>query len=253
MRLLVLGGTSEASALARALAGRADIAAILSLAGRTRAPAPAPIPVRSGGFGGAEGLRGYLASERIDAVIDATHPFAARMARHAAQACAAAGAPLLAFSRPPWMRQDGDWWIEVDTMEEAAVALGAAPRRVFLTPGRQQLAAFAAAPQHWYLVRAIDAPEDLETLPRRRLILARGPFSRPEEEALMRAERIDTLVSKNSGGEATYAKIEAARALRLPVVMVRRPERPPVSQATSVAEALAWLDGLEPARHRPAP
>ncbi|MGA2045097.1 MAG: cobalt-precorrin-6A reductase [Roseiarcus sp.] len=253
MRLLVLGGTTEAGALARALAGRADIAAILSLAGRTRAPAPAPIPVRSGGFGGAEGLHAYLDAERIDAVIDATHPFAAQMARNAAQACAAAGVPLLALTRPPWARQDGDDWIEVDTMEEAALALGAAPRRVFLTQGRQQLAAFAAAPQHWYLVRAIDAPEDLEALPRRRLILARGPFSRADEEALMGAERIDKLVSKNSGGEATYAKIAAARALGLPVVMVRRPERPAVAQATCVEEALAWLDGVGSARHRPAP
>ena len=243
MRLLLLGGTTEASALAAALAGRPDIAAILSLAGRTRAPAPAPIPMRSGGFGGAEGLRGYLEAERIDAVVDATHPFAAQMARNAAQACAAAGVPLLALSRPPWARQAGDRWIEVEAMDEAARALGSAPRRVFLTQGRQQLAAFAAAPQHFYLLRAIEAPDDLEALPRRRLILARGPFSRAGEEALLREERIDMLVSKNSGGDATYAKLEAARALGLPVVMVRRPARPPVPQAGSVAEALAWLDG----------
>ena len=243
MRLLILGGTAQASALAAAVATRADIAAILSLAGRTSEPAPARVPTRVGGFGGVEGLVAYLKAARIDAVIDATHPFAAQMSRHVAQASDAAGVPLLAFTRPPWERARGDRWIEVATMAEAAHTLGAPARDVFLTQGRQQLAAFAEAPQHRYLVRAIEPPDALDALPHHRLILARGPFARADEEALMRAHGIAIVVSKNSGGAATYGKIEAARGLGLPVVMVRRPDKPDVAQATRLEEALAWLDG----------
>jgi precorrin-6A/cobalt-precorrin-6A reductase len=248
MRLLILGGTTEASALAVALAGRADVAAILSLAGRTGEPAPSPIPRRVGGFGGPAGLRDYLEAERIDAVVDATHPFAARMSRHAAEACAATGVALLVFTRSPWARQAGDRWIEVETMAAAAEALGAEPRRVFLTQGRSQLAAFAGAPQHRYLLRAIEPPADIVAPPFHKLILARGPFRLADEEALMRAENIEIVVAKNSGGEATYAKIEAARVLGIPVVMVQRPIRPPIAQTTRLDEVLAWIGA-----HRAAP
>ncbi|WP_158815611.1 cobalt-precorrin-6A reductase [Methylocapsa sp. S129] len=248
MRLLILGGTTEASVLADAIAGRADIAAVLSLAGRTRSPAPSPIPTRIGGFGGAEGLSAYLDAEHIDAVVDATHPFAAQMSRHAAEACRAAKLPLLIFTRPPWERQSGDRWIDVATMEEAARTLGDIPRNVFLTQGRLQLGAFAGARHHRYIVRAIERPDKIDALPRHRLILARGPFRFADEEALMRAESIEFLVSKNSGGEATYAKIEAARNLGLPVVMVRRPAKPDVERTTRLEEVLAWLD-----THRAAP
>ena len=248
MRLLILGGTVEASGLAAALAGRTDVAAILSLAGRTGEPASSPIPRRIGGFGGAAGLRDYLKAERFDAVIDATHPFAALMSHHAAEACEAAGAPLLVFTRAPWERRSGDRWIDVDTTQAAAQALGDAPRRVFLTQGRSQLAAFASAPRHRYLVRAIERPADIDALPHHRLILSRGPFRLADEEALMRTEAIEILVSKNSGGEATYAKIEAARILGVPVVMVQRPAAPPVAQTTRLAEALAWIEA-----HRAAP
>ncbi len=248
MRLLILGGSAEASALAAALAGRADIAAILSLAGRTLHPAPSPVPRRIGGFGGPAGLRAFLEGARIDAVVDATHPFAARMSRHAAQACAATEVPLLVFTRPRWERRSGDRWIDVETMEAAARALGPAPRRVFLTQGRSQLAAFAGAPQHRYLVRAIERPAEIDALPFHRLILARGPFRLADEEALLRAENIEILVSKNSGGEATYAKIEAARNLGVPVVMAQRPAKPPVAQATRLEQVLAWIEA-----HRAAP
>ena len=244
MRLLVLGGTAQASALADALADRAGVAATLSLAGRTQDPAPSRVPMRIGGFGGVEGLRAYLKTERIDAIVDATHPFAAQMSRHAAQACVAAAVPLLAFTRPPWARQSGDHWIEVDTMDAAARTLGAVPRDVFLAQGRLQLAAFAAAPQHRYLVRAIERPPDIDALPHHRLILSRGPFKLAEEEALMREANIAILVSKNSGGGATYAKIEAARRLGLPVVMVRRPAKPPIAQTARLEEVLGWIDGL---------
>jgi precorrin-6A/cobalt-precorrin-6A reductase len=242
LRLLILGGTAEANALAAAIAGRAGIEAILSLAGRTQHPAPSPIPTRIGGFGGVQGLRAYLEAARIDAVVDATHPFAAQMSRHAAEACATAKLPLLIFTRPPWQRVSGDRWIEVATMAEAAQALGPVPRNVFLTQGRQQLGAFAAAPHHRYLIRAIEPPEGIDALPRHRLILARGPFHIADEEALMREENIECLVSKNSGGAATYAKIEAARNLALPIVMVQRPAKPDVEQITRLETALAWIE-----------
>ncbi len=242
MRLLILGGTTEASALAAALAGRADVAAVLSLAGRTGDPAPSPIPRRIGGFGGAAGLRDYLKAERIDAVVDATHPFAARMSRHATEACKATGVARLVFTRAPWARESGDRWIEVGTMVAAAQALGSEPRRVFLTQGRSQLAAFASAPQHRYLVRAIEPPADIGALPLHRLILSRGPFRLADEEALMRAENIDIVVAKNSGGEATYAKIEAARILGIPIVMIQRPAGPPATQTTRLEEVLAWIE-----------
>jgi precorrin-6A/cobalt-precorrin-6A reductase len=242
MRLLILGGTAEASALAERLAERADIEAILSLAGRTREPAASPIARRVGGFGGAEGLSDYLVAERIDAVVDATHPFAAQMSRHAAQACEASGTPRLVFTRPPWRRQAGDLWTEVDTMSQAAAALGTAPSHVFLTQGRLQLGAFAQAPQHRYLVRAIERPADIDALPDHRLILSRGPFALAGEEDLMRREAIEVLVSKNSGGAATYAKIEAARNLGLRVVMVRRPAQPASLVTADLNEALAWIE-----------
>jgi precorrin-6A/cobalt-precorrin-6A reductase len=241
LRLLILGGTAEASQLVAAMAGRAEIAPILSLAGRTQRPAASPVPMRVGGFGGAEGLRAYLGAEAIEAVVDATHPFAAQMSRHAAEACGALQVPLLIFTRPPWQREDGDRWIEVATMDEAAHALGAEPRHVFLTQGRLQLGAFAGAPQHRYLVRAIERPDAIDALPRHRLILARGPFDLEDEEALMRQEKIDIVVSKNSGGAATYAKIAAARRLGLSVVMVRRPGKPDVARTSELGEVLDWL------------
>jgi precorrin-6A/cobalt-precorrin-6A reductase len=242
LRLLILGGTTEANALAAALAGRENIDAILSLAGRTQQPTRSALPMRIGGFGGAAGLRAYCEAERIEAVIDATHPFAAQMSRHAAEACQAAKIPLLAFTRAAWTAQDGDRWIAVETMEGAARALGEEPRNVFLTQGRQQLAAFASAPQHRYLVRAIERPTAIDALPSHRLILARGPFRLADEEALMRREGIEFVVSKNSGGEATYAKIEAARNLGVPVVMVRRPAKPAVAQTARLEDAMAWIE-----------
>ena len=185
-RVLVLGGSSEASALVRLLAGRPDIEATLSLAGRTAQPAPAPIATRSGGFGGVEGLIDYLTSRDIEAVIDATHPFAAQMSRNAREACALLALPLVVLTRAAWEPVAGDRWIDVADAAEAASALGEAPRRVFLTLGRLSLPAFAAAPLHHYLIRAIDPPEGLEALPRHELILARPPFTMGHEERLMR-------------------------------------------------------------------
>ena len=220
----------------------------MSLAGATATPGPAPIPLRIGGYGGAEGLAAFLTAERIDAVIDATHPFAARMSANAVAACRAAGTPLVVFTRPPWTREPGDRWVEVATMDEAADALGTEPRTVFLTQGRLQLAAFARAPHHRYIVRAIDRPAEIDALPDCKLILARGPFSLADELALMKRERIEALVTKNSGGRATYAKIEAARALGIEVAILRRPDAPEAETLHDLDAVMAWIGA-----HRPAP
>ena len=243
LRLLILGGTSEASALARRLADEPGVAPLLSLAGATANPAPAPIPQRVGGFGGAEGLASYLEAERIDAVIDATHPFAQRMSANALAAADATGTPLVVFTRPPWTRQASDRWIEVATMDDAAQALGTERKTVFLTQGRLQLAAFARAPQHRYILRAIDRPAGIEALPECNLILARGPFALDGELKLMRDERVEALVTKNSGGRATYAKIEAARTLGVSVVMVRRPKPPEAETLSDLDAVMAWIAG----------
>ena len=247
LRLLILGGTLEASALARRVADEHAIAALLSLAGATADPAPAPVPQRVGGFGGPEGLAAYLDAERIDAVVDATHPFAAHISANAAAACRATDTPLVVFGRPPWIREPDDRWVEVATIDEAVSALGATPETVFLTQGRLQLAAFARAPQHRYVVRAIDQPAEIDALSDFKLILARGPFSLPDELALMQREGIETLVTKNSGGRATYPKIEAARALGIEVVVVRRPPAPEAETLYDLDAVMAWIDSHAPA------
>jgi len=244
MRVLVLGGTTEASRLAKALSARPEFAATLSLAGRTEAPAAQPIPTRIGGFGGIEGLAAYLRGHAIDVLVDATHPFAAQISRHAAEAARQTGTPIVAFVRPPWGREPGDGWVEVETLEDAARAIGEAPRRVLLTTGRLGLASFDVAPQHHYLIRTIDPPGDLPGLPDHALLLDRGPFDLAAERALMLRERVEVVVTKNSGGTATYPKIVAARELGLPVIVVRPPVRPEVPQVHDVAAVLAFIEGV---------
>ncbi len=239
--ILILGGTTEASGLIRALAGEPWLALTLSLAGRTLRPTPTGVPTRVGGFDGAEGLVAWIAEHRIASVIDATHPFAARMSRNAAIACARTGVPLLAIRRPPWMPVEGDRWIEVDDMAAAAAAIGPDPRRVFLTIGRQELGAFAAAPQHDYVARTIEPIGDALSVPRLTELSARGPFALADEIAFLRQNAIAVLVTKNSGGPATYAKIAAARELGLPVVIVRQPPTPDVPFVPDVEGAAAWL------------
>ncbi|WP_413991843.1 cobalt-precorrin-6A reductase [Labrys okinawensis] len=238
--ILILGGTTEAAALARLLAGRPGIPAMLSLAGRTQNPAPPPIPYRVGGFGGVEGLSTFLRERRARAMVDATHPFAEQMSAQAVAAAQRTGVQLLALRRPAWRAEPRDNWTEVADAEAAAVALGSEPRRVFLTTGRLELPAFLAAPHHFYLVRSVDAPEELP--PHARLILARGPFAEEDELALMREERIEVVVTKNSGGSATYGKIVAARRLGLPVILLKRPEVAEVETVTTAEEALAWIE-----------
>jgi precorrin-6A/cobalt-precorrin-6A reductase len=240
-RILILGGTLEARRLAERLRGRADMAITLSLAGRTATPAAQPVPVRIGGFGGAEGLAAYLRAERIAALIDATHPYAATISQNAARAAATAGVRLLALRRPAWQPAAGDRWTEVADVPSAVRALGSAPRHVFLALGRKELAPFASAPQHHYLVRSVDPVEPPLGVSHASYLVARGPFAETAERELLLAHGIDAIVSKNSGGDATYGKIAAARALGIEVVMLRRPQLPAVPNVASVEEAAAWL------------
>jgi precorrin-6A/cobalt-precorrin-6A reductase len=246
LRVLILGGTTEASALARAIAGDARLAPLLSLAGRTTNPRPQPVPVRTGGFGGTDGLVRFLRDDAVGAVVDATHPYADQMSAHAVAACREAGVPLASLVRSEWQGQAGDRWQLVADTAAAARTLGATPRRVFLSLGRQELQLFAAAPQHHYLARLIERPERQDLPPDLRIVHARGPFDRADEERLLREERIDVMISKNAGGSATYAKIEAARALGLPVIMIARPHKPSGKAMADVEACVAWLHGLAP-------
>ena len=241
-RVLILGGTTEASALACALVDRADLDVVLSLAGRTETPTRPPIAHRIGGFGGVAGLIEFLKSQTISGVIDATHPYAAQMTQNAAQACAALDIPRLIFTRPAWVPVEGDQWQSVHDVEAAVDALGASPKRVFLTVGRLSLAAFRRADIHSYLVRSIDQPHASEMPRDTKLILARGPFTVEDETQLMRAERIERLVTKNSGGAQTDAKLAAARALQIPVIMVERPALPESRVTYDLQEALAFIE-----------
>jgi precorrin-6A/cobalt-precorrin-6A reductase len=238
-KVLILGGTSQGRLLAERLKGDARFDTLLSFAGRTASLQAPAVPHRIGGFGGVPGLVAFLRAGRFDALIDATHAFAARMSVHAVEAAQTLQLPLLRVEHPAWTQQPGDLWHEVDDMHEAAQALGSTPRRVFLTIGRQEIAAFAHAPQHHYLARAVD-PFELP-LPNARLITTRGPFDEASERALLEREAIDVLVSKNAGTDATSAKLAAARALQLPVIMVRRPPLPAAELASSVDAAEAWL------------
>lgn len=241
-RVLLLGGTAEAARLARALA-EAGVDAVFSYAGRTENPVAQPLPVRVGGFGGVEGLAAYLQSQRISHMIDATHPFAAQMSRNAATASAATGTPLIALERMPWQAAKGDRWTHVPDWAQAVDALGEAPRRVFLAIGRQNLDAFAAAPQHHYLLRLVDRPAEPLPLPRAEAVIARGPFTTEGDRALLQDHRIELIVAKNAGGAGAEAKLVAARDLGLPVVLIDRPIVPGRRVARTVDEVMAWLTG----------
>jgi precorrin-6A/cobalt-precorrin-6A reductase len=237
-RILILGGTTEARELAGALAGF-DVT--LSLAGRTVAPARQPVPVRVGGFGGVAGLVAHLQAERVGLLVDATHPYAVTISAHAAEAAGIAGVLLLALRRPGWRRVEGDDWVEVADVAAAVMALGEAPRRVFLALGRQEVAGFARAPQHDYLIRSVDPIKPRLGVPRAQYLLGRGPFDAAGERAMLEGHRIERIVCKNSGGAATYGKIAAARELGIRVVMLARPVLPEVPSVGSVAEACAWV------------
>ncbi|WP_354643348.1 cobalt-precorrin-6A reductase [Kitasatospora camelliae] len=241
MHVLILGGTTEGRRLAAELAGDPALRVTSSLAGRVAEPRLPAGEVRIGGFGGPAGLAAWLRAQHVDALIDATHPFAGTISRNAAEAAAEVHVPLLGLRRPSWVPVDGDDWHPVDSLDAAAAALPALGERVFLTTGRQGLAAFAHL-DLWFLARSVDAPEP--PLPARtEVLLDRGPFDLDGERAVLREHRIDVLVTKDSGGAATAPKLEAARELGLPVVVVRRPQPPAgVPTAPDVAAAVAWLD-----------
>src|SRR5262249_37677440 len=192
--------------------------------------------------GGAQGLADYLTTERIDALVDATHPYAATISANAARAAELSKTPLLALRRPPWIPVSGDRWIDVADVQGAVEALAGAPRRVFLALGRKELAPFAIAPQHHYLVRSVDPVDPPLAVPHAIYVTGRGPFDETHDRALLQQHRIEIVVAKNSGGTATYGKIAAACALGLPVVLLRRAPPPPVATVETVEDAVAWLD-----------
>ena len=238
--LLILGGTTEARVLAQQV-DAAGIAAIYSYAGRTALPEPLPVPTRIGGFGGPEGLASYLQTTGITHVVDATHPFASIMSRNAVEACRATGLPLVALTRPAWAPLDSDIWVRAPDMERAVAALDTEPQRIFLAIGRKEVGRFAARPQHHYLLRLVDPPRTPPPLPNHDIVIAKGPFSVEGDLELLRAHKIGLVVSKNSGGSGARAKIDAARMLGLPVLMIDRPEIPERHEVHSVAEVLDWI------------
>jgi precorrin-6A/cobalt-precorrin-6A reductase len=238
--VLLLGGTTEASALAGLLAKR-GVPAALSYAGRTETPRSQPIAVRIGGFGGVAGLVDYLRAYRVTHLIDATHPFAATMSAHAVAAAREAGVPLLALTRPPWEPAAGDRWTRVGDIAEAVAKLAGAPRRVMLALGRMHVETFAAQPQHHYLLRFVDTPHEPPALPHHSLVVDRGPFTAERDERLMHDHAIDLVVCKNAGGSGAQAKLVAARRLGLEVLMIDRPPVPPRPEVHDPQEVLAWL------------
>ena len=241
-RILILGGTAEARQLAGRLAGRAGLEITLSLAGRTATPTAQPVPVRVGGFGGADGLAKYLVDERIDVLIDATHPYANVISANAVEAARRSGVPSIALRRPPWIAVAGDRWIEVSDVGEAVRAIGQTPRRVFVALGRNELAPFREAPQHYYLIRSVDPVDPPLPLPHVGYVTGRGPFGEADDRELMTEHRIDVVVAKNSGGTATYGKIAVARARDIDVIMLRRPAAPDGAAVATIEDAIAWLD-----------
>lgn len=239
MRALVLGGTADASLLAAEIA-RAGIDAVYSYGGRTRAPAGQPLPTRIGGFGGVSGLADYIRREGITHVIDATHPFAAEMSRNAVAACAETGTPLIALERAPWIKTSDDAWIEAADVNAAVAELPEAPTNVFLAIGRQHIAPFAAKPQHAYTLRFVDPPES--PLPfAADVIVSRGPFTLDSELEMLRTRGIAWIVARNSGGGGARAKIDAARRLGLPIIMISRPQLPERRRVERVDEIMQWL------------
>jgi precorrin-6A/cobalt-precorrin-6A reductase len=243
-RLLILGGTAEAAALARVAVERlgSQLEVTTALAGRTESPGPLPGRVRIGGFGGAAGLAAYLAEARIELLIDATHPFADQISRHARLASEQAVVPRLVLERPPWRRHPLDRWIEVEDVDGAAAAVARVGRRCLVTIGMRELGAFADVTQVHFVVRLIDPPPEPLPLASHEVVLGRGPFTLAGERELLRRYRIDVLAAKASGGAATEAKLIAAREAGLPVVMLRRPKPEPGPRVGTVEAALAWLE-----------
>lgn len=240
MKILILGGTSEASALASAVAKR-GLPAIFSYAGRVATPKPQPLPTRIGGFGGVSGLASFLAQQRITHIVDATHPFAAQMSTNVVAAAAQCGVKAIALTRPAWRPVEGDQWQCVASIDEAVSALAGPSQRVLLAIGRMHLAAFATQPQHHYVLRLVDRPTSPLPLPDVSTVIDRGPFTLEGDLALLEKQRIQRIVCKNSGGEGAASKLTAARKLGLHVVMIERPYLPSRLEAHTVDEVINWI------------
>jgi precorrin-6A/cobalt-precorrin-6A reductase len=237
MRVLLLGGTAEGRELARHLHPHVDI--ISSLAGRVPDPALPVGPVRIGGFGGVDGLRRWLHDERIDAVVDATHPFAATMTAHAAQVCRELAMPHLVLARPPW--DPGGAIVVASDIDASETVAEQGYSRVFLTTGRSGVKAFADS-DAWFLIRAVTEPDNASLPRHHQLVLSRGPYRYDDEMQLLTQHRVEALVTKNSGGDMTRSKLDAAAALDVPVVMVARPQLPDgVTAVGTVQEAIDWV------------
>ncbi|KXG85501.1 cobalt-precorrin-6A reductase [Agrobacterium bohemicum] len=239
--ILILGGTADARILAGKLAEGSGYRLLLSMAGRTRDPVQQPVPMRTGGFGGSSGLAAFITENQFDLLVDATHPYAARISANAVQAAELTNVPLVSLERPAWKKQLGDDWQNVADVESAMKALGANSTNAFLALGRQELLPFEAAPQHHYLIRSVDPVEPKLAVPNARYITARGPFTLADEINLMSENRIAVIVSKNSGGTAAYAKIEAARQLGIKVLMIERPDLTRAATVPSIDTALATI------------
>ncbi|MDQ0906097.1 precorrin-6A/cobalt-precorrin-6A reductase [Streptomyces canus] len=244
--ILILGGTTEARELAAVLTARPGIRVTTSLAGRVTRPGAVAGEVRIGGFGGAAGLADWMREQHVDALIDATHPFARAITAHAARAAEATGVPSVVLRRPSWRPGPGDRWHPVDSLDAAAALLPSLGRRVFLTTGRMELAVFAHLSEMHFVVRSVELPEP-PMPPHTEVLLSRGPFTVADESTLLYDHCIDVLVTKDSGGAATSAKLTAARELALPVVVVRRPALPDgVTSVPDVAGVQRWLDLVSP-------
>ncbi|MGH3950914.1 MAG: cobalt-precorrin-6A reductase [Pseudonocardiaceae bacterium] len=237
--VLILGGTAEARALAAALVER-EVPVVSSLAGRVARPRLPPGEVRVGGFGGPDGLACWLTERHVRAVVDATHPFAEQISASSVRAARAVGVPLVRLERPGWAPPPGADWHWVADLAEAATLVPSLGDRIFLTSGRKGLAAFADLREPWFLIRCVDPPEE-PLPPLREVLLGRGPYTVEGELRLMREHRIEVLVTKDSGGSMTAAKLQAARELGIPMVVVRRPPRPDAETVADVADALRWV------------
>ncbi|PCF95708.1 cobalt-precorrin-6A reductase [Vreelandella nigrificans] len=240
IKILILGGTSEASALASAVA-KLGFPAIFSYAGRVNTPKPQPLPTRIGGFGGVSGLAAFLAQEHITHIVDATHPFAAQMSVNVSAAAAQCGVKAIALTRPAWRPVGGDQWQSVASINEAVSALTGPPQRVLLAIGRMHLSAFATQPQHHYVLRLVDPPTSPLPLDDVSTVIDRGPFTLKGDLALLETQRIQHIVCKNSGGEGAASKLTVARMLGLPIVMIERPALPLRHEVHCIDDVLNWL------------
>lgn len=240
-KILILGGTRDAVNLATAASALPGTDVIYSLAGVTQNPNLPGCAVRSGGFGGPEGLKDYLIDAGIDAVIDATHPFAAEIAANVFAACEGAGLPRLKFLRPPWVAETGDNWIEVGSIADAVSYMRDHTSTVFLTIGTREIAAFAGLENCRFLIRYIHPPKGGVPLKNCEVVVDRGPFHEPGETELLRNNGVQYLISKNSGGDGAAAKLAAARSLGIQVIMINRPDPPAGGIAENQGDAIAWL------------